>query len=257
MLTGFEGRVIGVCGLKDTGKTAVVEGLVKFLKERGATVGTVKHAHSEIALDSEGKDSMRHLGAGADCVVTIGEALVQVMVRPDGAGVADSDGKVGGGRVGEGDLSARDLEAVVARYLACCDYAVVEGFKGLDIPKVVVLGTDSAMPGGLKNIVALAYRGDTCQCRSGDLPGQFQGLPLFAIDEIEKIGGMLFDRDILQPPGARAHLLVNGRPIPMNEFVRSALAGVLEGFVGSLRDVEAPAKIEISVKHPSVKHPKA
>ena len=252
MLTGFEGRVIGVCGLKDTGKTAVVEGLVKFLKEKGATVGTVKHAHSEIALDSEGKDSIRHLGAGADCVVTIGERLVQVMVRPDGVGVADS-----GGKVGEGDLGISDLEAALARYLASCDYVVVEGFKGLDIPKIVVLGADSAMPGGLKNIFALAYRGDPCECRSGDLPGQFQGLPFFAIDEVEKIGGMLFDRGILQAPGARAHLLVNGKPIPMNEFVRNALAGVLEGFIGSLRDVEVPTTIEISVKHPSVEYPKA
>ncbi|MFH1219614.1 MAG: molybdopterin-guanine dinucleotide biosynthesis protein B [Candidatus Eisenbacteria bacterium] len=250
MLTGFEGRVIGVCGLKDTGKTAVVEGLVKFLKEKDFTVGTVKHAHSEIALDSEGKDSIRHLGAGADCVVTIGERLVQVMVRPDGVGASDSGGKIGGGGIGEGDLGVSDLEAALARYLASCDYVVVEGFKGLDIPKIVVLGADSAMSGGLKNIVALAYRGNPCECRSGDLPGQFQGLPLLAIDEVEKIGGMLFDRGILQAPGARAHLLVNGKPIPMNEFVRSALAGVLEGFVGSLRDVEAPAKIEISVKHP-------
>jgi molybdopterin-guanine dinucleotide biosynthesis protein B len=245
VLPGLEGRVIGVCGLKDTGKTVVVEGLVKFLKEKGFTVGTVKHAHSEIALGAEGKDSMRHLGAGADCVVTIGKRLLQVMVRPDGAGAAES-----GAKVGEGGPGVSDLEAALARYLSFCDYVVVEGFKGLGIPKIVVLGADSSMPGGLKNIVALAYRGDPCDCRSGDLPGRFQRLPIFAVDEAEKVGKMLFDGGILQTPGARAYLLVNGKPIAMNEFVRSALAGVLEGFVGSLRDVEPPARIEISVKYP-------
>jgi len=78
----LEGRIIGVCGHKDTGKTRVVERLVKFLKAKGFLVGTVKHVHGAVATEPATTDSARHLAAGADCVVVAGSELTQINIRP-------------------------------------------------------------------------------------------------------------------------------------------------------------------------------
>jgi len=232
-LAGFEGRVIGVTGLKDVGKTRLVESLVGVLRQKGFTVGAVKHAESGVALDGGARDSERHLAAGADCVVAMGETLVQVMVRPE-----------------RSRPSAADLARASARYLALSDYVVVEGFKGLDLPKIVVLGAGGEIPPGLKNVVALVWPGAACESRPKDVPAESKGLPLFAMDEADKLCEMLFARGILKPLTARAQLTVNGKPVAMNQFVASALAGVLQGFVGSLRDVGEPATIEVTITKP-------
>ena len=235
-MPGFEGRIIGVCGTKATGKTAVVEGLVAFLKARGSSVGTVKHTHGEIAALSEAaaKDSDRHLAAGADCVVVSGDRLVQANVRlpapgdEPGAARAQADGGT--------------LDAAAAKYLFTCDYIVVEGFKRAAIPKIIVTREPGDLPEGLTNVVACVTE--------GPVPA---GLPAFKPGEMAALGSFLFEQKVLLPQAAiapEARLTVNGKPVPMNDFVRRVVVGVLEGLLTSLRDVETPTAIEIAVKHP-------
>jgi molybdopterin-guanine dinucleotide biosynthesis protein B len=227
----FEGRIIGVCGHKDTGKTRVVEGLVKFLKSKGFSVGTVKHAHGPIVTEPGATDSARHLAAGADCAVVEGGELIQINVRPPVAPKEDS--------TREPQLAADEALEAAAMHLFACDYIVVEGFKRADIPKILVTARAEDVPKGLMRVVACMGDGP----KPADLPG-------FALDQLDALGVFLFDKGILAPVGPTAHLVVNGKPIPLNEFVRSALSGVLQGFLTSLRDVENPTTIEISIKRP-------
>jgi molybdopterin-guanine dinucleotide biosynthesis protein MobB len=225
----LEGRIIGVCGHKDTGKTRVVEGLVKFLKAKGFSVGTVKHAHGPIVTEPGATDSARHLAAGADCAVVEGGEIIQISMKPPATPKQDS--------APEPQCAADDVLEAAARHLFACDYIVVEGFKRADIPKIVVTARAGDVPEGLTQVVACV--GD------GAKP---DGLPAFELDEISALGAFLFDKHILAPVGPTAHLVVDGRPIPMNEFVTRALSGTLEGFLTSLRDVESPTTIEISIK---------
>ncbi len=62
-------RVFGVAGWKNSGKTGLVERLVKEIIVRGYSVSTVKHAHHVADVDHEGTDSFRHRTAGASQVV--------------------------------------------------------------------------------------------------------------------------------------------------------------------------------------------
>lgn len=220
-VAGFEGRVISVCGSKDVGKTRVVEGLARFLKGKGFSVGTVKHVHGDVALEPYAADSMRHLAAGAGCVVALSDVAVHVTAprpaRPDDQRLAET----------------------CARYLAACDYVVVEGFKRSALPKILVTQRTSDVPRGLKHVVACVY--------SGAAP---KALPAFKHNEIRKLGRFLLEQGVLAEPGARAHLTVNDRVVPMNEFVSRALAGVLEGFVGSLRGTEKAHRVEVGLSKP-------
>ena len=62
-------KVFGVTGWKNSGKTGLVERLVRELTTRGYVVSTIKHAHHSFDVDHPGRDSYRHREAGAQEVV--------------------------------------------------------------------------------------------------------------------------------------------------------------------------------------------
>jgi len=57
--------VVSIVGKSDSGKTTVMEGLIRELSSRGWRVATVKHHVHEVDVDVPGKDSWRHAHAGA------------------------------------------------------------------------------------------------------------------------------------------------------------------------------------------------
>ncbi len=57
--------VVSIVGKSDSGKTGVLERLVRELVARGYRVATVKHHVHAIDIDVPGKDSWRHARAGA------------------------------------------------------------------------------------------------------------------------------------------------------------------------------------------------
>jgi len=57
--------VVSIVGKSDSGKTTLVEGLIRELVARGYRVATVKHHVHEVEVDQPGKDSWRHGKAGA------------------------------------------------------------------------------------------------------------------------------------------------------------------------------------------------
>jgi molybdopterin-guanine dinucleotide biosynthesis protein MobB len=106
-----------VIGASDSGKTTLIERLIPTLRARGVRVGTVKHAHHGFALDVPGKDSWRHAQAGAAAVALIspGRAAWYVDVASE--------------------WSALDA---ARRLSGCVDLVLVEGFKELEGPKIVL-----------------------------------------------------------------------------------------------------------------------
>ena len=214
MLESLRGRAIGVAGWKDSGKTLVVERLVASLTRRGFGVGTVKHVHEAVSLQPAAKDSGKHLDAGAEIALALGDGLMVLGTHVDA-----------------------DLETAASRYLSLCDIIVVEGFKHAEIPKVVVVSGSDDILGETENVVAVVYRDEA--------PGAY---PAYTADQIEALTDFLFEKEVLKPPGRGATLLVNGKPVPINEFVQTSLAGVIRGFITALHDIETPSTIQLNVK---------
>ncbi|NYT10602.1 MAG: molybdopterin-guanine dinucleotide biosynthesis protein B [Methanosarcinales archaeon] len=104
-------KVIAVVGTKKTGKTTLVEALVRSLAKHGK-VGTVKNM---VDHPVDRGDTRRHFDAGADVVIGLGEA--RLMVRRD-----------------RGDLES----ALAELEREGMDYAVVEGFKNSSLFKIVM-----------------------------------------------------------------------------------------------------------------------
>ncbi len=110
-------KIISVVGPKKSGKTSLVEALVRSLKRRGR-VGTVKNMPDHPVEDRG--DTKRHFDAGAEVVVGVGQDGIFFKVAR-------------GGGLEEGLEELRRSGV---------DYAIVEGFKGSDLPKIVLGGID-------------------------------------------------------------------------------------------------------------------
>lgn len=118
-------RIISVVGYKKTGKTTLVEKLVRALKKCGS-VGTIKRL-GEHAIDKPDTDTWKHAHAGADVVVACTPSERVKFSRDNNlTGALDELANAG------------------------MDFAVVEGFKESKIPKIA-LG-DILVPDVIKRI---------------------------------------------------------------------------------------------------------
>ena len=57
--------VIGIVGWKNSGKTRLVQELIKYFVTKKLKVGTIKHAHHNFDIDKQDTDSFLHRKAGA------------------------------------------------------------------------------------------------------------------------------------------------------------------------------------------------
>ncbi len=77
-------RVVSfVAARSNSGKTTLIEKIVRVLKSRGLRVAVIKHASAGFELDKPGKDSWRFEQAGADTVVLAGPDRLAVLKKTD------------------------------------------------------------------------------------------------------------------------------------------------------------------------------
>ena len=80
--------VIAIVGKSGTGKTVIMEKLIKEFKARGYRVGAVKHAHQTVDLDAPGKDTWRFSQAGSDAVAVSSPSRITIFNNLDHEPVA-------------------------------------------------------------------------------------------------------------------------------------------------------------------------
>ena len=105
-----------IAASSDSGKTTLIEKVVRIMKERGLRVAVVKHASKGFELDRPGKDSWRFREAGADAVVLVGPdrmALMKVIYQ---------------------EPSQQEIEEIVGS----ADIVIREGFKRDTLNKIEV-----------------------------------------------------------------------------------------------------------------------
>ncbi len=117
-LRGFGPPAVSFVAKSGTGKTTLLEKVIRELTRRGYRVGTIKHDAHRFEIDHEGKDSWRLTRAGASPMV-ISSAEKLAMVHPNGRG-------------------EMTLEEIIYRFMTETDIVLTEGYKTGTLPKIEV-----------------------------------------------------------------------------------------------------------------------
>jgi molybdopterin-guanine dinucleotide biosynthesis protein MobB len=100
-----------------TGKTTLLEKVIRELKDRDYRVGVIKHDAHRFNIDHPGKDSYRLTAAGADTMLIASpEKLALIKQHP----------------------ASPPLDELLATYFSDVDIVLTEGFKKSGLPKIEI-----------------------------------------------------------------------------------------------------------------------
>ena len=157
-------KVFGVVGWKNSGKTGLMERLVREFVARGKTVSTLKHAHHSFDVDRPGKDSDRHRVAGAHQVLLASSnrwALMTELRKAD----------------------EPPLEALLAK-LSPVDLVLVEGYKRDAHAKIEAHRQETGQP-------LIARNDPTVLAVASDEPLTDLGIPVLDLDDTNGIADFI------------------------------------------------------------------
>jgi molybdopterin-guanine dinucleotide biosynthesis adapter protein len=162
-LTAKHIPLVTVIGKSDSGKTTLIEKLIRELSRRGYCLATVKHhSHTGFEIDTPGKDSWRFAQAGSQQVV---------IAAPD---------KFATYRKLDNELSLDEIAAEIHDV----DLILVEGYKSSNKPSIEVVRAANGheLIGSPEQHIAIA----------SDLPLDV-GVPRFHLDDIQAIAEFLIE----------------------------------------------------------------
>lgn len=110
-------KVVAFVAKSNTGKTTLLEQVIRELKSRGYKLGVIKHDAHRFDIDHPGKDSYRLTAAGADTMLISSQEKLALVKRHQ---------------------AAPPLEELIPTYFSDMDIVVTEGFKMSPVPKVEV-----------------------------------------------------------------------------------------------------------------------
>ena len=211
--------ILSIVGRSNSGKTTLLEKLIRELTRRGRRVGTIKHHfHGPVEVDVPGKDSWRHKQAGARAVaVSSPETLFAVR---------DTAGEI-------------PLEVIAHQVLSDVDLILTEGFKSGPMPKIEVSRAAQNAPllcGTEDQLVAVVS--------DRDLP---LPVPRFGLEEVALLADFIEREFLKDGDPRRVDVLVGGHRIPLDEQTQEILARLIRCLVGDSREPGCGPPIEIRV----------
>ncbi len=159
--------IVAFAAPSGTGKTTLIEAVVRALVDRGLRVGVLKSDAHRVVLDTPGKDSWRFAEAGARAVAVLSTERSALFERLDG------------------DVS---LVAAIERFFPTADIVLAEGFRRSGLPTIRVHrsgGPDSTSWDPPRHVIAWA----------SDTP-RSESVPVLPLDEPERIAEWLVQRFI-------------------------------------------------------------
>lgn len=207
--------LITVVGRSNSGKTTLVEKLVRELTGRGYRIATIKDSHKQPSFDCEGKDSARHIAAGsfATAIRTHNEIVV-FYNNQEQAGVYE-----------------------IARLLGeNVDLVIAEGFKYDDAPKIEVHLAGKDLLENPKGLIAIATQ-EKLDTKA----------PQFDINDASGICDLL-EQDYIIPNRKRITLHINNESVSLNEFPGEIIENVITNMLKSLKGVGNIESVDISIR---------
>ena len=214
--------IIAIIGRSNSGKTTIIEKLLRELKSRGYRAATIKHSSKDLIFDKPGGDSWRHLHAGSETAIVAGTSQL-MLIKPISTEIGPEE---------------------IARLLGE-DYDIIlaEGFKKSRLPKIEVHRQDVGPPlAKIEKLIAIVtdepLTTTTRQFSPDDIPG--------LADFLEK--------DFIRPDSERTIVYVNNKPLALSDFPREIINNIILPFISTLKGVaggKALRSVEVFLKRKS------
>ncbi|AOT69552.1 molybdopterin-guanine dinucleotide biosynthesis protein B [Geosporobacter ferrireducens] len=215
-------RVISVIGITDSGKTTTIENIIKELKRRGYTVGTVKEVHfHNFKMDVEGTNTDRHRKAGAQLVTARGEYETDILYQ-----------------------EKLSIHKILSFYTQ--DFVILEGVRDTSVPKILTAHDIKGIEDRLDETV-FAISG-----RISAQTAQYKGLPAInAMTDVEKLVDLIEERACGFFPDRKEacfKVTVNKREISVSLSAQKLLDSAVEALLGELDGYWENGEIEICIR---------
>ena len=170
--------VIAFAAYSGTGKTTLIEKVVRELKCRGIRLAVIKHDGHKFEIDHEGKDSWRFTEAGADITMISSAEKTAYMEQ--------------------GELSLEQLLSMVHGV----DLILVEGYKNKNLPQIGIAraATGMGLPFAPEHFIALV----TDMEINTDIP-------CFGLEDIASIADFILERTTVKNNYDFTHFNKEGR----------------------------------------------
>ncbi len=245
-------KVFSVFGITKSGKTTTIENIIRELKRRRYSVGSVKEIHFEdFAIDQEGTNTFRHREAGSELVTARGYYETDILFQ-----------------------RMLTIEEILRFYHH--DYVVLEGVTDVNAPKIITAHSTEEIEERLDDSV-FAVSG-----RIANSMKEYKNIPVInSIDSADKLVDLIEQKVYEKLPdfppeccgecgyscrelGARIlkgearrsqcsisqgriKLLIDGHEVDMVPFVQDILFNTVEGVVRELEGYKPGANIEIKI----------
>ncbi len=156
--------IVSFVGRSNSGKTTLLEKVIRELKSRGYRVAVIKHSPHGFDMDRPGKDTCRLAQAGSDIVAVSSTGKVALIERV------------------ETESTLAQIEALIGNK---ADIVLTEGYKNSNTAKILVLGTEQERE-------QLCHNGETLATISAHL--SLPGVPQFDDDDVVTIVNLLVER---------------------------------------------------------------
>lgn len=208
-------NIVSIVGRSNSGKTTLIEKLVRELKSRNYQVATIKHTHESVKFDKPDKDSWRHIQAGSEATALISPDTV-VFIKP---------------------TPEADLEKVTSLFGEDYDIILVEGFKDGNTAKIEVHRKEvGTVLENIKGLIAIATD-ETLETR----------VKQFSLEDFKGIADLL-EKEIIKPQKERVSLYINNMPVPLIEFPMQIISNVAMAIANCLKGVGEIGSLKIFVK---------
>ncbi len=212
--------IVSVVGKSDSGKTTLLEALLKILRQRGYRIAVIKHAVDVFEPDTPNKDSWRLSQAGSEVsAVSSKDRLVIIRHLANDAGPQE-----------------------LAQYVgADCDLILTEGFKQHPYPKIEVIrgeqGSEPVSPPEQLLAIVTDKPLDT-------------NVPQFAREEVAEIANLI-EQKYLTNVTDGIDLYVNDKYVPLDKAGRNLLLRTLVALVSGLKDIIPLRRLSIFMRRKS------
>lgn len=208
--------IVSIVGKSESGKTTLIENLIRELKSRGYQVATIKHAPEGMTFDAPGKDNWRHIQSGSEATAISSSDKI-VLIKPVDRDVT--------------------LDEVASLFGDDYDIILTEGFKEGNAPKVEVHRKGNGPPfDKLRKRIAIVT----------DEPLEVKTRQ-FSSQDIKGLADLL-EKGFIKPQSERTSLYINNTLVPLNSFAKGIITTTILAMVSSLKGVGEVRSLKLLVR---------